>query len=85
MSARDQLYRSDTNKTFENEQALPSLPVPDLKSTMALYLDTVKPVVSAEEYQQTEKIVERFINGDGLKLHEHLVKRASNHRNWVGN
>lgn len=83
MSARDQLYRSDVNKTFENEASLPSLPVPDLRTTMDLYLDTVKPIVTPEEYQHTQLIVDKFVNGDGIKLHEALVQRSKTHRNWV--
>lgn len=83
MSARDQLYRSDTNKTFENESILPSLPVPDLGNTFRIYLDTVKPVVSAEEYQATEAIVEKFLATVGPRLQESLLRRGLEKRNWV--
>ena len=83
MSVRDQLYRSATNKTFENEPDLPSLPVPDLQSTLALYLDTVKPVVDNEEYENTEQIVKKFGSLIGPKLQEALLQRAQKSRNWL--
>lgn len=83
MSARDQLYRSDTNKTFENESILPSLPVPHLENTFKIYLDTVKPIVSDEEYRKTELVVNNFLTTIGPQLQESLVQLGKEKRNWV--
>lgn len=83
MSVRDQLYRSTTNKTFENEADLPSLPVPSLQSTLDLYLDTVKAVTNQEEYENTKKIVGQFISTDGPKIQNLLIERSQKSRNWV--
>ncbi|XP_053214602.1 peroxisomal carnitine O-octanoyltransferase-like isoform X2 [Panonychus citri] len=83
MSVRDQLYRSTTNKTFENEADLPSLPVPSLQSTLDLYLDTVKAVTNQEEYENTKKIVGQFISTDGPKIQNLLIERSQKSRNWL--
>jgi len=83
MSARDQLYRSESNKTFENEPVLPSLPVPDLKNTLDIYLDTVRPVTTEDEFRNTETIVKNFYESIGPKLQESLLHRAKSKRNWV--
>lgn len=80
---RDAIFKSTTNKTFENEEGLPSLPVPQLRSTLDTYLETVKPVVTDEEYKITETIVKNFENGIGSQLQKILVKKAETQKNWV--
>ena len=80
---RDAVFKSTTNKTFENEEGLPSLPVPQLRSTLDFYLETVKPVVTEEEYNATETVVKNFENGIGNQLQKMLTKKAENHKNWV--
>ncbi|RWS08099.1 peroxisomal carnitine O-octanoyltransferase-like protein [Dinothrombium tinctorium] len=82
-SLRDQLYVSESNKTFENDETLPSLPIPSLHNTLDLYLDTVRPVVDNAEFAATEEIVKKFENGIGQKLHQKLVQRAQGKRNWL--
>ncbi|XP_056007986.1 peroxisomal carnitine O-octanoyltransferase-like isoform X2 [Ostrea edulis] len=79
----DLLFSSEDEKTFSLESDLPSLPVPDLHHTLQRYLDSVKPHVSDEEYRQTEFIVQQFASGVGKKLHEKLLEKARNERNWL--
>lgn len=82
-SLRDSLYVSNSEKTFANDELLPSLPVPSLKQTIEKYLDSVKPVVTAEEYLKTQRIAEEFVNGIGKKLHAKLLQRSIEQRNWL--
>jgi carnitine palmitoyltransferase I, putative len=82
-SLKRSLYLTDGPKTFSNESTLPALPVPDLKHTIELYLNTVKPLVSEKEYQTTVAIAERFLNGVGPKLQEAVVRKSENNKNWV--
>ena len=80
---RDAVFKSTTNKTFENEDSLPSLPVPPLRSTLDHYLETVRPVVTDEEYEITETICRNFENEVGVDLQKMLIKRSELHKNWV--
>ncbi|RWS24070.1 peroxisomal carnitine O-octanoyltransferase-like protein [Leptotrombidium deliense] len=82
-SLRDQLYVSESNRTFENDDKLPSLPLPELRNTLDLYLDTVRPVVDNQQFAETETIVRQFENGIGQKLHQKLVKRSQSSKNWL--
>jgi len=80
---RDAIFKSTTNKTFENEENLPNLPVPHLRNTLDTYLDSVRAVVTEEEYKTTETTVRNFENGVGDKLQKMLIKRSENYKNWV--
>lgn len=84
-SYRDALYKSDVvgETTFQNEDSLPSLPLPSLQQTLNYYLSTVKPHVTEEEYVNTEQLVRNFENGIGPILQEKLAQRAKTRRNWV--
>ena len=44
---------------------------------------TVRPHVTDEEYRQTEFVVQQFASGVGKDLHQKLVDRFENSRNWV--
>lgn len=83
LSVRDNLYVSEDENTFQNEDILPSLPLPELKQTLDKYLDSVRPHVTEEEFNETERIVKEFENGVGKRLQEKLLKRAQQMRNWV--
>lgn len=79
----DILFSTDDEKTFQYQDQLPSLPVPDLQHTLDRYLDSVKPHLSPEEYKQTEFIVQQFAANEGKFLHEKLLEQASKSRNWL--
>lgn len=79
----DQMFSTDDEKTFSNQINLPSLPVPDLGHTLERYLDSVKPHVTPAEYRQTEFIVQQFATGVGKELHQKLLQKAENSRNWL--
>lgn len=57
---------------------LPSLPVPQLSQTLALYLTTLKPHLTSEEYTKSERIVRDFEGSEQAKvLQSRLEKRAT--------
>lgn len=76
-------YTTDEEKTFQYEESLPSLPMPDLQKTLSRYLDSVKPHVTPDEYRQTEFLVQQFGCGIGKELNEKLKKKAQGMRNWL--
>ncbi|XP_011159104.2 carnitine O-acetyltransferase isoform X2 [Solenopsis invicta] len=68
-----------------NKQPIPKQPVPDLKQTAERYLRSLKPLLTDNEYKNTERIVGDFIShtGVGSKLHTKLLERYQNTDNWM--
>ncbi|XP_060065986.1 peroxisomal carnitine O-octanoyltransferase-like [Ylistrum balloti] len=79
----DVMFASDKEKTFQFQDSLPSLPVPDLQHTLKKYLESVKPHVTPEEYTNTVSIVRKFETGVGQELQKKLLNKAQNSRNWL--
>ncbi|XP_046550844.1 peroxisomal carnitine O-octanoyltransferase-like [Haliotis rubra] len=79
----DMLMLSDTEKTFQYTEELPSLPIPPLKQTLDKYLESTKPFVTDEEYGETERIVREFQAGLGKELHLKLSEKAKYKKNWL--
>ena len=61
------------------------LPLPELSSTTAQYLDNVKPLVSDSLYQETRNILEKFSAKDGVgeKVMLVLEERQEKLDNWA--
>ena len=72
-----------TAKTFEFEDNLPSLPLPELNETLNMYLESLKPFLDSNEFTKVEIIVKKFENGIGKELQESLKQRAITKKNWV--
>ncbi|KAJ2897070.1 hypothetical protein IWW38_001833 [Coemansia aciculifera] len=52
--------------TFANQDKLPRLPIPTLEDTTARYLKSVRPLLSASEYVDTERAASTFIKSTEL-------------------
>ncbi|XP_037088880.1 peroxisomal carnitine O-octanoyltransferase-like [Pollicipes pollicipes] len=48
-----------------------------------MYLESVYPVASSREYENTRRIVEEFERGVGRRLHDGLLERNKHTRNWM--
>lgn len=48
------MSRIKTQKTFDFQDKLPSVPVPELVPAMDKYLRSLRPVVSPSEFQRTQ-------------------------------
>ena len=72
-----------SEKTFSNDELLPPLPLPELKDSLSLYLDSVKPHLTDEEFVKTKQIVDNFEKNEGKILHQSLLDRAKERKNWV--
>ncbi|KAJ3213079.1 Carnitine O-acetyltransferase mitochondrial [Dinochytrium kinnereticum] len=71
---------------FQFQNNLPKLPVPTLDETLALYLQSVKPLVSDKEFVATTKAVEEFkkAGGMGEELQKRLLAHdASTKTSWL--
>ena len=68
------------------ETHLPELPVPELASTAAKYLNSVKALASDAEFEKTKAAVEEFVKSDhAQKLQQRLKDRAATPgiENWL--
>lgn len=82
-------YKEDASKgpMLRFEESLPRLPVPTLEETAKRYLRSVHPLLSKQEYTQTEKAVSEFLapNSLGHTLQKRLVARREDPKikNWI--
>uniref|UniRef100_A0A8C2UHR0 Choline O-acetyltransferase n=1 Tax=Chinchilla lanigera TaxID=34839 RepID=A0A8C2UHR0_CHILA len=69
----------------EEEPGLPKLPVPPLQQTLATYLRSMQHLVSEEQFQRSQAIVQRFgaPGGLGETLQQKLLERQEKTANWV--
>lgn len=74
----------DDKNTFDFDETLPSLPLPELRDTMERYYSCIQPFGTKEELALARKTIDEFQNGVGAQLHEQLKKRAAGMRNWLG-
>lgn len=67
------------------QKPLPKLPVPDLQHTLQMYLGCLKPVISEEEYQKHEQLVQQFgqSESEGEQLQQKLCDVAKQKENWA--
>lgn len=72
-------------KKIKNIYYLPNLPVPEQKETMEKFLEWVKPLVTREEYEQSEILVKEFLeNPLSKKLHQKLLEKAADpNSSWI--
>jgi carnitine O-acetyltransferase len=49
-------HKKVVGRMFSLQDSLPKLPVPALDSTLQKYLKTVRPLVSDEDYKQTQQV-----------------------------
>lgn len=57
---------------FSFQNSLPSQPVPPLEDTLSRHLDSVRPIMNDEEYNNLVKLTDEFKNTVGPKLQRYL-------------
>lgn len=71
---------------FEDSEHLPSLPVPDLQSTLEKLKESVSSVaMNSTEYVNTLKLIDKFGKTAGPKLNLLLNNKAKQTKNWMAN
>ncbi|CAK9796685.1 Peroxisomal carnitine O-octanoyltransferase [Anthophora quadrimaculata] len=76
------LSRDNSPCPARKEVTLPTLPVPDLESTLQKYLAQVE-AVAPNHLPKTRSLVKAFLSGPGPKLQQRLVERRQKMTNWV--
>lgn len=71
------------HRLYEFEDVLPRLPLPSLQQTCTKYLETVKPLLSADDYEQTEQLVRSLLVNEGPILQKHLQTRRDTLPSWL--
>lgn len=72
-----------TSASSTNPDNLPHFPVPKLEDTLGKYLKSVQPLLPADKFQQTVKVVDAFTKGIGNQLQQKLKERADKKENWL--
>ncbi|CAG0923286.1 unnamed protein product, partial [Notodromas monacha] len=83
LEIRRYLYFADGESTFQYDDGLPALPVPDLRHTLDVYLESCKPYLTEEELEQLGAVLKEFEAGMGTKLHAKLLEKAAKEKNWL--
>ncbi|XP_028269598.1 carnitine O-acetyltransferase [Parambassis ranga] len=71
-------------RSLVHQESLPKLPVPPLKQTCERYLAALEPIVSKEELDHTQQLVQEFLKGGvGERVQKGLERRARKTDNWL--
>lgn len=65
-------------RTFASQSKLPKLPIPSLEDTCARYLRALEALQTPREHEDTKHAVDDFLNSDGPRIQEKLIKWAEN-------
>ncbi|XP_046829201.1 choline O-acetyltransferase isoform X1 [Vespa crabro] len=76
------LSRDSSSCPATKIEPLPSLPVPDLETTMQKYLAQVE-VITPNHLEKTRSLVRGFLSGSGPKLQQYLLERRHKMNNWA--
>ncbi|XP_018359851.1 PREDICTED: choline O-acetyltransferase isoform X5 [Trachymyrmex cornetzi] len=76
------LSRDSSPCPAAKEEALPSLPVPDLETTLQKYLAQVE-AITPNHLEKTRSLVRAFLSGPGPKLQQRLFERRQKVTNWA--
>ncbi|XP_076447430.1 carnitine O-palmitoyltransferase 2, mitochondrial-like isoform X2 [Babylonia areolata] len=81
---RNYLQRSSV-PSYHFQKSLPRLPVPKLEKTCERFLQSLTPLVSAEQHAKTAEVVARFQQNEGKELHEELVaqNKRDKHTSYI--
>ncbi|CAK4102778.1 unnamed protein product [Aphanomyces euteiches] len=72
-----------TEKTFQYQDELPSLPLPSLEQTLEAYIKSAEPLLTPAELEHTKGVCHDFLHGIGPQLQAILEERAGSERNWL--
>lgn len=76
-------HESQSGSTFEGQDKLPKLPIPDLECTCQNYVEALKPLQTKWEQKLTAAAVQEFLRGEGPELQSRLKKYASGKTSYI--
>lgn len=78
-----QTVTGPTGITFANQESLPKLPIPDLEATCSRYLESLAPLQTAREHEDTKAAVQDFLKFDGPELQQKLKDYACSKTSYI--
>jgi len=72
MKSNNNNNNNKTTSTFENQSSLPRLPIPDLNDTLSRFTETVRPLLTPTQLEQTQATILNFLANEGPELHTKL-------------
>ncbi|KAF2717941.1 acyltransferase ChoActase/COT/CPT [Polychaeton citri CBS 116435] len=69
--------------TFAAQEKLPKLPIPDLESTCKRYLESIDPLQTAREHNDSIRAVDEFLKTDGPFLQEKLKSYSAGKSSYI--
>ena len=61
-------------RTFQHQNELPPLPVPDLNESCDLYLKSIQPLADQTQFENTKNVVDQFRQNEGPILQKRFVR-----------
>lgn len=71
------------DKTYQYDESLPALPVPNLESTLIKYLNSIEFLLNDKEYETVVETIKQFKQEPGEILQKKLEEKAKSNKNWV--
>jgi carnitine O-acetyltransferase len=69
--------------TYAFQDKLPQLPIPELEDTVQRYLDSLRPLQSEREHEESKVAAREFLKYDGPKLQDKLKQYAEGKSNYI--
>lgn len=69
--------------TFDHQDKLPKLPIPELEDTLKKYVQVLKPLQGKREQSDTTAATEEFLRGEGPELNARLKKYATGKTSYI--
>ncbi|XP_064473345.1 carnitine O-palmitoyltransferase 2, mitochondrial-like [Ornithodoros turicata] len=84
-SADYQYLQRSIVPTMHFQKSLPRLPIPELEKTCQRYLAALQPILNADEYERSQKVVDKFRKGEALELNKMLIAKdkANTHTSYI--
>ncbi|RHY18882.1 hypothetical protein DYB25_008838 [Aphanomyces astaci] len=70
-------------KTFDAQDTLPKLPIPELADSLKHYARSVSVLQTPEEHAATQKKIDSFLAHDGAALQEKLIEYAKDKNSFI--
>mmetsp|Transcript_10414 Transcript_10414/g.13999 ORF Transcript_10414/g.13999 Transcript_10414/m.13999 type:complete len:156 (-) Transcript_10414:3975-4442(-) len=74
MATMEETDSTRRSSTFFNQSTLPRLPIPTLEETLEKFPGVVSSLQNSSQNNETKQLVKEFLEGDGPKLQELLVR-----------
>lgn len=75
--------RGGKNSMLAYQTSLPALPLPDVQDTVTRYLESMEPILPADEFAQLQQMAQRFETHEAPKLQRYLKLKRLTSVNYI--